>query len=65
MPIERRLVQVNRIRIGIFKGSVKQLRQDLETCRQLGISLLELAKLRKENRELFFNRRRIANVQIR
>lgn len=48
---------MNRIRIGIFKGSVKQLRQDLETCRQLGISLLELAKLRKENRELFNNRR--------
>ena len=48
---------MNRIRIGIFKGSVKQLRQDLETCRQLGISLLDLAKLRKENRELFFNRR--------
>ena len=38
---------MNRIRIGIFKGSVKQLRQDLETCRQLGISLLELAILRK------------------
>ena len=48
---------MNRIRIGIFKGSVKQLRQDLETCRQLGISLLELARLQKENRELFFNRR--------
>jgi hypothetical protein len=48
---------MNRIRIAIFKGSVKQLRQDLETCRQLGISLLDLAKLRKENRELFNNRR--------
>lgn len=39
---------MKRIRIGIFKGSIKQLRQDLETCRQLRISLLELAKLRKE-----------------
>ena len=63
--MERRLYQVNRIRIGLFKGSVKQLRQDLETCRQLGISLLDLAKLRKENRELFNNRRWIANDQIR
>ena len=48
---------MNRIRIGLFKGSVKQLRHDLKTCRQLGISLFDLAKLRKENRELFNNRR--------
>ena len=39
---------MNRVRIGLFKGSVKELRQDLETCRQLGISLPELAKLRQE-----------------
>jgi len=41
---------MNRIRIGIFKGSIKELRQDLEICRQLQISLLELAKLRKESK---------------
>jgi hypothetical protein len=41
---------MNRIRIGLFKGSVKELRQDLETCRQLGISLFDLAKLRKESK---------------
>lgn len=40
---------MNRIRIGLFKGSVKQLRHDLKICRQLGISLLELAQLRKED----------------
>ena len=41
---------MNQIRIGLFKGSIKQLRQDLETCRRLGISLLDLAKLRKEGK---------------
>ena len=40
---------MNRIRIGLFKGSIKQLRQDLEICRQLRIPLLALAELRKGN----------------
>jgi hypothetical protein len=44
---------MKRTRIGIFKGSNKQLRQDLEICRQLGIPLLILAELRQEIRELF------------
>ena len=48
---------MKRTRIGIFKGSNKQLRQDLEICRQLGIPLLILAELRQEIRELFENRR--------
>ncbi len=48
---------MKRTRIGIFKGSVRQLRQDLEICRQLGIPLLVLAELRQEIRELFENRR--------
>ena len=48
---------MKKVRIGIFKGSVKQLRQDLEICRQLGIPLLVLAELRQEIRELFENRR--------
>ena len=48
---------MKRTRIGIFKGSNKQLRQDLEICRQLGIPLLVLAELRQEIRELFENRR--------
>ena len=48
---------MKRTRIGIFKGSNKQLRQDLEICRQSGIPLLILAELRQEIKGLFENRR--------
>ena len=40
---------MKRVRIGIFKGTIRQLRQDLEICRQLRIPLLALAELRKES----------------
>ena len=40
---------MKRVRIGIFKGTIRQLRQDLEICRQLRIPLLALAELRKGN----------------
>ena len=40
---------MKRVRIGIFKGTNRQLRQDLEICRQLRIPLLALAELRKGN----------------
>ena len=43
---------MKRIRIGLFKGSNKQLRQDLEICRQLRIPLLALGELRKEKGEV-------------
>ena len=39
---------MERVRIGIFKGSIRQLRQDLELCRQLRIPLL-MAELQKES----------------
>ncbi len=39
---------MTRTRIGIFKGSITELRRDLEICRQLRIPLLALAELRKE-----------------
>lgn len=39
---------MKRTRIGIFKGSIMELRRDLEICRQLRIPLLALAELRKE-----------------
>lgn len=42
---------MKRIRIGIFKGSNTELRQDLEICRQLQIPLLALGELRKELEE--------------
>ncbi len=41
---------MKRTRIGIFKGSVRQLRQDLEICHRLRIPLLALAELRKESK---------------
>ena len=39
---------MKRIRMIIFKGSITELRQDLEICRRLRIPLLALADLRKE-----------------
>ena len=43
---------MTRTRIGMFKGSIKQLRQDLEICRQLRIPLLALAEIQKEKGEV-------------